>query len=765
MIIVTSFSFNYLIKKDQHRKDDGQSIEIKYLLLKANSSLGTSPVLAENFAKEALSRSARKNQAIYVTQASIILGKVKTIQGQKENALVLFRKAQELAQQNSLIKELCEATINIGEIIYDHGNYDSALVYFREAGKIAAANNFKELESYSLYYIGKYNETKGNFDQAKAYYDRALDISRKNKDYRQLVSILPSRGKNYISEGKLNLALECYLEAFHLSEQLNDQLLYAETSSHLGTVYLQMDQYEKALEYDKKALAYRVGMNNPDGLAKSYNNIGKAYIKLNQPDSAFYYFSQSLIQCEKIDYKKGIVKALTNIARIYIQRGNYNKAYDLLSRAFAISTHSGYKIGIAESGLCLANVYQYQQQTDKAIHYYLLSLGHVNATNYDEILRGIYKGLYECYSSVSNTKAALEYHILLLEAEKRLLNVESKRQLALLNISFDLERKEKDNQVLRTDNELKEVMIKRKTTFIWLIVVALGFTLLLCLNIYNRLYAKKKANKVLEALNQKVMTQNKSLALLNTELENVNREKDKLFSIISHELRNPLYWFQNLAEVLSKKYKEMPPDRVQKSLSALDESAKNAFHLMDNLLQWSRSKLNRVHPKKADHNLYELVADTAETFHTILQHKEIQFSNTIPQEMKIFADADLFCCVIRNLISNAIKYTPHEGSISIACTADNNFATIAVKDTGTGINNIDINRVFDDHYESMPGLLQEKGSGLGLKLCRDFVELNGGQIRIKSITNSGTEIFFTVPLMPWEKELLIEAAITNANFF
>src|SRR5262249_30224261 len=156
------------------------------------------------------------------------------------------------------------------------------------------------------------------------------------------------------------------------------------------------------------------------------------------------------------------------------------------------------------------------------------------------------------------------YHVALLETQRRLLDVEKARQLSVLTISFDLERKEKDNQVLRADNELKESLIKRKTTFIWLVVIALGFTLVLCLYIYNRLYAKKKVNY--------------ALARLNDQLETANREKDKLFSIISHELRNPLYWFQNLAEVLSKQFREMPHEKVQKSLSALDESAKNAFH-------------------------------------------------------------------------------------------------------------------------------------------------------------------------------------------
>ena len=434
----------------------------------------------------------------------------------------------------ALIREWGEAKLKIGEIIYDHGDYDSALAYFRDAERIAAGHALGSVRSYALFYMGKYNETKGNFEQAKEFYDQAIVICRKNKDERQLAMILPSRGKNYLSEGKLNLALQCYVEAFQLSEHLHDQMLYAETASHLGGLYLQMEQYNKALEYDKKALTYRSNINNPDGIAKSYNNIGKAYVALQQPDSALYYFSQSLAFCEKIHYKKGTVKALTNIGKLYSEQGRNNKAMELLTRAFTISNQAGYNIGIAESSLALANIYRNSRQTGKAIDYYQLSLSKVVTTDYDEMLEGIYSGLFECYSSVNDYRSALQYHISLLGIEKKLLNVENRRQLALLNISFDLERKDKDNQMLRTDNQVKELLIKRKNALMWLIVVALSFTIVLCVTIYNRLYAKKKANRLLEELNHKITNQNSELATLNEELEKAKPRKRTNFSPLFH---------------------------------------------------------------------------------------------------------------------------------------------------------------------------------------------------------------------------------------
>ncbi len=676
----------------------------------------------------------------------VALGRQAQVAGRSEDALKQFELAEQLANHYSMYAAMCEVRMEIGEVIYDHGNYDSALVYFRDAERIAEEHGLSDSKAYALYYVGKYLETKGNFKDASGYYEKALAIGREVKDDRLLVLILTSRGKNYISEGKMSLALQYYLEAFQLSEKLHDDLLYAQASSHLGSFYSLLDQYDKALEYDQKAFNRRGDLNNPEGIAKSCNNIGILFRKLGRSDSALAYFQQALDLCRQTQYKKGLVKALTNIGILYSDQNEDEQAFRFLDSAFVISTQAGFGFGIASSSLYLANLYKKKGQLAKALSYYRLSLSRLSSTDYDEMLQNIYQGLYECYTYMRDYKTALQYHVLLLDAQKRLLNVETARQLSVLNITFDLERKEKDNEVLRADNALKESLIKRKTIFIWLIVIALGFSLVVCVSVYNRLYVKKAANRKLEVLNMTVTDQNTKLALLNEKLELANREKDKFFSIIAHELRNPLYWFQNLSEVLSKKFREMPADKVQKSLSALDESAKNAFHLMDNLLQWSRSKLNRIHPKMGEHSLGLLVSDTAEMYQTILQYKEIGFVNAVPTACMIYADSDLFCCVIRNLLSNAIKFTPVGGSIGIFCRVVDDAVEVEVRDSGAGIVHKDTENVFSDAIVSRDGLLQEKGSGIGLKLCREFVQLNGGRIWAHSWPEVGSSFFFTVPV-------------------
>jgi len=722
---------------------------VEKLLLESRSELGISPSRAENVVNEVVRLSQAGNNQKNSVDAFIILGDIKSVQSSFVKALEFFNKAGELAEKIGYTEGVCDAKIETGIIYYTWGFYNKSQNYFQDAYYLALKNNLAQKEVKSLNYIGKCYKIKGDFEGSLPFFNRALEISRKLNDYQQVALSLNLIGKYYVSQGKLDLALQCFLESYKACDHFHNQVIFSEVCSHLGALYLQTNQYEKSLEYHRKALACRNAINNPKGIAGSYNNIGKAYLELKFIDSSIIYFNQSLQISKKIGYKKGIVKSLVNLGKAWAIQNNTLKAEDFLQEAYNIANSAGYDIGVAESALELGSLYHSCHQTDKAIFYFKTSLEKLSESNLDEMMRDNYLGLYGCYSRRGEYQEALRYHVLLLEKEKKLLNVDNARHLAVLQIAFDSERKEKDNQLLRNDIQLKELMIKRNATLMCLIVIVLGFTMVLCLLIYSRLKNKRKANRRLEVLNLQISSQNIELEKLNKELNKASMEKDKIFSIIAHELRNPLYWFQNLAEVLSRKYQDMTPEKVQKTLVALDESAKNAFCLMDNLLHWSRSRLNRIKPKKAVYSLKAQVTESVFIYQTIIQYKEISLDILLPGHLQVLVDADLFCCIIRNLVSNAIKFTPAGGRICIECADNPDLCIIMVSDSGKGISSESLGRIFDqDCRETQPGIMQEKGSGLGLKLCKEFAELNGGKIWASSKPGEGTRFFFTVPVAP-----------------
>jgi len=705
-------------------------------------SLGSSFEAAE----KALKMAKIAGNDTMIVKSWFALGSNLRLQGKNNDALTLFQDALKISKKIGYKTGECQSLIETGTIFYIWGEYEKSDDFFKDALIIAQQNQFSDLEATALNYIGKYYHTTGNFEESVLYYKRAIDIYKSRGNMLQSASVLLSLGKTYNNDGDLYMALRCYLDAYDACEKTNDYINLADVCNHLGSIYLAIEQPNRSMEYHRKALAYRVSLNTPEGMANSYNNIGKVFLVKNNPDSARFYFLKALRNCEQISYTKGKVKALTNLGKAYNLQNGYPKAKEYLRNSLLIAQKAGYNAGIAESSLELGNTFLGLNQPDSARQSFELCLRKAKSANLTELNHDGYWGLYKCYLANNDYEKSLQYYTLFALAEKKLIQAENNHRLSELRITFESERKEKDNEVLRKDNELKKMTILRKDAFLWIFIIALVFTAVFTVMLYTRFESKKRANQGLEKLNNKIVKQNKELEKLNKELENANREKDKIFSIITHELRNPLYWFQNLTEMLSLRYTKMPPEKVQKTLGALDESAKNAFHLMDNLLHWSRSRLNRITPLITDHSLEKLIHESSRMYETILKQKNIQLIIDMPLDSYIKADADLFMCVVRNLVSNAIKYTPEHGIIEITSIQKKQNYIISVIDSGIGIDQKLKRSIFHpDKESSSAGLMNEKGSGFGLKLCKEFVEMNKGKIWVEENTESGTCFCFTVP--------------------
>jgi len=243
-----------------------------------------------------------------------------------------------------------------------------------------------------------------------------------------------------------------------------------------------------------------------------------------------------------------------------------------------------------------------------------------------------------------------------------------------------------------------------------------------------------------------ITLQNPEIENLKIELEKTKNENEILFSFLANDLMKPIYKVQKNTEMLAKKHESMNHDTVQRLLVELNEIATSATQKVDNLLNWTRSKLNQITPIKEDHSLISLVAETIKIYETILDKKGISLQVKIQEMAQIFADAELFNSVLRNLISNAIKDTPSGGTIVIGCDEHELEYVMKVSDSGKGINGCSIRKIFNVNENlSHSGSIQEKGLALDLKICTEFVELNGGKIWVTSEPDQGTTFSFTVP--------------------
>ncbi len=258
--------------------------------------------------------------------------------------------------------------------------------------------------------------------------------------------------------------------------------------------------------------------------------------------------------------------------------------------------------------------------------------------------------------------------------------------------------------------------------------------------------------KLMDAKDQ-VRVQKNELESLNGELREANAVKDKFYSIIAHDLRNPLQYLLLASGLLETDYETLTTKSKKKYISKISKTAKNLSELLENLLQWSRSQYGRLeeHPRKID--LYAIARENIEYLTADADKKNIRLILEIPKLSFVYADENMIKAVFRNLIGNAIKFTREEGSVTLLCEENKDFIVTLVKDTGVGIPEDKLAGLFElGTHRSTTGTAKEEGSGIGLMLCKEFVEKNRGEIRVHSKPDEGS--VFTFSLLRYVDTLL-----------
>lgn len=246
-----------------------------------------------------------------------------------------------------------------------------------------------------------------------------------------------------------------------------------------------------------------------------------------------------------------------------------------------------------------------------------------------------------------------------------------------------------------------------------------------------------------------IYKQKKELHLLNESLKEINSTKDKFFSIIAHDLKNPLGAFKNVTSFLLKNFKTLQEEEKLDFIDLMNQSAHHVYSLLENLLNWSRSQTGRLEFYPENFDLSMIVNDTIQLLKITAEKKEIELINKVESGSVVFADVNMITTVIRNLISNAVKFTHKNGTITITgIKQDDNFYQVEVADTGVGMSEDIKQKLFNiKHHHTTLGTGNEKGTGLGLILCKEFVEKSRGSIWVDSELEKGSKFCFTVPAM------------------
>jgi signal transduction histidine kinase len=294
-------------------------------------------------------------------------------------------------------------------------------------------------------------------------------------------------------------------------------------------------------------------------------------------------------------------------------------------------------------------------------------------------------------------------------------------------------------------------------TFWFIIIAAICLFLLSWFLINLWIKRMKNKNKLLEILveertlkireqNQEILDQKEQLLLNNVDLETLNTTKDKFFSIIGHDLKNPLGVVMGFSELLLTEFDDFSDEQKQQYLKIINDASNSAYNLLENLLTWSRSQTGKIAYNPENKDLSAIIFDELGKASTLATEKRIRIIPNISDEFEAYFDENMFRTVIRNLLMNAIKFSNADGIIEVRVLSLDDFYEIQVSDTGLGMDKEVMDNLFNlGVSQSRLGTNNEKGTGLGLILCQEFVKRNGGQLTVQSVVGVGSTFKFTVP--------------------
>lgn len=538
-------------------------------------------------------------------------------------------------------------------------------------------------------------------------------------------------GLGYYYLGKLDSAIINEFSALKSFELNWDSSNVAGSFNRLGLYYRKNKDYKKAIENYNKALVLFRELNDIRNESKTLNNLAVTNSILENNDIALKYYDESLQLKEKINDVKGICKLYNNIANIYYQQKEFDRALDAHGKSLKLKKTIRDTLGIIVSLSNIATLNARQSKNAKAINNYIEALELAGSIKDDIHKLAIYNNLSTTYEKLKDYENTFKYYHLHTQLKDSLYSLAKDKQIAEIREEYETEKK--DQKISKQQLEIE----KGETEKILLISFS-GFVIIIMVLIAISYYQKKKANKILNK-------QKDDISRINQELNSVNNTKDKLFSIIAHDIRSPIISLQNMTDLMDQYRSTGEDEQYFKTVPEINRSVKHLNLMMENLFNWSITQRGRLKTNKTEFDFYGLILSCIELQKISADVKDITISVNDFDEEYIFADINMMRSVLNNLISNAIKFTPISGNIDLVLEKNQNELILKIKDSGCGIEEDNIKTLFNlDEKKIKSGTKGERGVGLGLVMTKEFLKNNNGSVFIESTINVGTT--FTVKL-------------------
>lgn len=620
---------------------------------------------------------------------------------------------------------------------YQYTDINKSKTYSRQAIELSESKNLKWAKVKSYLNSASFYSIQGDYSTASRFVNLALGISYQISDSLQLAKCYNNLGTYSSALGRFDESYDYFSHAHRIAVESHQPLQQAISLHNMAEIFKELGQYERALDYLRLSAKISKNIDDKEGEPYTLDEKGDILIRQKKYDSAILVLDQSRKIAKKLELTIYDLEgaSLLKIAKAYSLKGEYTKAESYYDSAARFFVNYGNEFGQAEGELGRGVLLLNQRKFTDAEKLILQAGNKANELRAWTLEIQCYQKLSELYETTGDYKKSLSFYKQHQQLEDSLFSQGLQSKLLQNQIRFETESKEEQIKALTKLEELQKSEIKKQELITNILAIVVALTVILLFSVYRSGQRRIRINKLL-------LEHQDEIKKRSVELEQLNQVKDKFFSIVSHDLRSPMNALSGVLDLMNKD--QITTEEFKMLSKELQVRFNHTRGLINNLLDWALLQMDKLKISEEKINMKELV-DTNIAMIESLQFKKLTIKNLIDRAVNTIGDKNMIHLVVRNLVTNAIKFSEAGNEIIVAAKDSGDFYTISVQDFGVGIAP-EIQKILFDKTTgySTRGTANEKGTGLGLILCKEFVERNGGKIWLESEEGKGSTFFFTI---------------------
>lgn len=677
-----------------------------------------------------------------------------------DSAESVVKKIMKISLDNKMIYQQAKAIGLVGYINFNRNKFTDAFKHFDSAAKIFVQLNDYENAGQMCQEGGIMNLYLSSFPKAIEYFQKTIDYYSKSGNKKGVADALQNIGSVYLYLGNNDKALTFYKDALERTKALGYQKSIASLMNNIGHIFINLRKVQQALDYFTKSYELSQQTQDKQQMAYASKNIGLIYIELEKYDKALEHFSKSLFIEREMNDLIGVSTTLENIGSLYLKTKNYKKAETYLLKAYKIQSEIDDKYGTGDIQVSLAKVKMLSGRTSEALPLINNALKIANEIKSKKLEVSALNQKYIYYKNTGSYKEAFEACEAFIAAKDSLYIGESNEKIAELQVRFETEQKDRENELLRKSNEIKELEISKQETIRNNIVFVLALVLVSSLLFLFRYRSNNKTNKILSEKNELITKQKEELTETIEELKRTHKrmlETEKMASLggliagVAHEINTPVGICITAVSTLIDKTKEFK-DKVktgeysqaeienflEKISVASDIAFNNLVRSGDLVQSFKQVSVDQITEQQRPFNFSKYLDDVILSLKPKLKDKDIKINIDCEPNLEVMSFPGVYAQIFTNLILNSHIHafkSDSNGIIDISIIKFANELKIIYSDNGAGIPEEILGKIYDPFFTTN----KQTGTGLGLNIVYNLVTQKlGGEIKCESFLGKGT---------------------------